>query len=373
MKAMILAAGRGTRLYPLTADRPKPVIPVMGVPLLHHVFDLLKESGINEVIINCHHEGDTLKEFLEGQNLGINLQFSVEEDLLGTAGGVKHAEDFFGNTFVVVYGDNLFDIDIQDVINFHRSKNALVTVALSHVERPEECGVVSLDESGRVTGFVEKPEKGKAQTNLVNAGLYVVEREVLDLIPKDVPYDFGHELFPQLLKGKGRIFGYVIKGYAKDIGTPRNYSEVHRDLLAGKASRLSKRSGWFSQGPGIPSSARIHETAVLGSPVLVGEDTVVEEGAHVSAGSVLGKRCRVGRGATIEGSIVWDGVSIGEGSRVKGSVLAEDCEIAERVTVGDGSIVGSGCLLEKDSILEPGVKLPPNTVVGEGEIVLHWC
>lgn len=377
MKAMVLAAGQGSRLYPLTANRPKPVVPVAGVPLLKHICDLLQESGIHDVVINCHHEGDVLREYLDDLNLDMNIQVSEEADLLGTAGGVKYAQEYLGDTFVVVYGDNLFDIDIASILEFHRQKKALVTVALDRVDHPEECGVVDLDEDGLILGFKEKPRREEVTSNLANAGLYVIEREVLEMIPADKPYDFGSELFPLLLRTRGRMYGYEIgDGYARDIGTPRNYAAVHRDILEGKVTRLRRRLT-----PEMPpalnrnvvsASARVEDGALLDEPVSIGEETLVEVGARITAGSVVGCQCKVLRGAIVESSIVWDRVNIGEGARIQRSVVAEDCEIQERVTIGEGCIVGSGCLIERDSALEPGVRLPPNTVVEEGEIVLRW-
>lgn len=378
MKAMVLAAGQGSRLYPLTANRPKPVVPVAGVPLLAHICDLLRESGIHDVVINCHHEADVLREYLDDLNLDMNIQVSEEADLLGTAGGVKHAQDYLSDTFVVVYGDNLFDIDISAVLDFHRRKNALVTVALNRVDHPEECGVVDIDEEGLILGFKEKPRREEVTSNLANAGLYVVEREILDLIPADQPYDFGSELFPALLQTRGRMYGYIMEqGYARDIGTPRNYAAVHRDILEGKVNRLQRRLTPEVSKPVsrnlVASTARVEEGAILDEPVSLGDETQVEVGARITSGSVIGRLCSIHRGALIESSIIWDRVTVGEGARIMRSVVAEDCEIQARVTVSEGCIVGSGCLLEKDSALEPGVRLPPNTVVEEGEIVLRWC
>ena len=236
-QAMILAAGEGIRLRPLTLETPKVLLPVGGVPLIEHTLIWLKNYGISEVAINLHHMGEKIKEFLgDGSRFEMKVSYSPEETLLGTAGGVKRMEHFFKSTFVVVYGDVLTDFNLTDMIQFHRKKEAMATLAVLEIPNPWAVGVVEINEQGRVLSFVEKPPCGSEAGNLASGGVYILEREILDYIPGGVFSDFAYDIFPQLIEPSFPIYGYALKpeDYLTDIGTIDKYQKANEDVKAGR-------------------------------------------------------------------------------------------------------------------------------------------
>jgi len=235
MRALILAAGEGTRLRPLTADRPKPMVPVGGRPVLEHLVALLRQHDIDEVAVNLHYQPDAITDYFgDGQRFGVRITYSRERELLGSAGAVKQLESFFTDTFVVIYGDVLTNLDLTAVIDRHRARKAVGTVVLYEVDDPARCGIVALDTDGSIARFVEKPPPGTASGNLANAGIYVLEPDVLELIPSGEPFDFGLDLFPLLLKRELPLYGYRTPDYVLDIGSPERYAQAGADWQTGR-------------------------------------------------------------------------------------------------------------------------------------------
>lgn len=235
MKAMILAAGEGTRLKSLTLTVPKVLLPIGGVPLIGYTLSWLRSHGISEVAINLCHRGDKIKNFLGGgSRLGIKIAYSPEETLLGTAGGVKRMEHFFNDTFVVVYGDILTDFDLRDMIRFHQGEKTMATLALLEVPNPWEIGIVEINEGGRILSFVEKPPRGSETGNLGSGGVYVLGKEILNYIPDKGYSDFAYDIFPKLIELGLPVYGYVLKpeDYLIDIGTIEKYRKANEDVEA---------------------------------------------------------------------------------------------------------------------------------------------
>ncbi|MFH1352957.1 MAG: nucleotidyltransferase family protein [bacterium] len=232
---MILAAGKGTRLKSLTREIPKPMLEIGGKPILEHLINLLKKYGVNEIAMNLHHLKDAIKGYFgDGEKFGVRITYSYEEELLGSAGAVKKLEDFFSGTFFVVYGDLFTNADLKKLIEFHRDKSSQATIALYEVENPEECGIVGIDAENRIEKFIEKPAPCDVFTNLANAGIYVLEPEIIDFIPENKFFDFGRDLFPVLIEKKIPLYGYPVKEYLADIGTADKYERAQKAFLAGK-------------------------------------------------------------------------------------------------------------------------------------------
>lgn len=243
MKAMILAAGVGSRLGEITSITPKPMVPVGGKPLMEHIVNLLRHYGIKDVIANLHYLPEMImNHFGDGGGHGIRLAYSVEEELLGTAGGVKNNQWFFDETFLVISGDALTDIDLAGFRAFHRAKKALATIALKKVADVEQFGVVITEDGGLIRSFQEKPKKEEALSNLVNTGIYIFEPEIFDLIPRGEFYDFGRSLFPLLVEKGAPFYGWSMDGYWCDIGTVETYQKACRDAAANLV-RLYDRKG----------------------------------------------------------------------------------------------------------------------------------
>ena len=241
VKAMILAAGHGTRLRPLTLETPKVLLPVGGIPLIEHTLIWLKGYGISQVAINLHHLGEKVMSFLgDGSRLGINISYSAEKTLLGTAGGVKRMAHFFDSTFIVVYGDVLTNFDLSDMLSFHRVKNSLGTLALLEVPNPWDVGVVKTNQSGRLLSFVEKPPRGSKTSNLGSGGVYVLEKEIFNYIPDDGYSDFAYDIFPKLTELALPVYGYRLKpgDYLIDIGTIDKYRQANEGVEAGRVRNV---------------------------------------------------------------------------------------------------------------------------------------
>jgi NDP-sugar pyrophosphorylase family protein len=235
MKGMILAAGEGTRLRPLTLTRPKPMVPIDERPLLEHIIAWLRRYGVVDIGVNLHYKPEVVTGYFgDGSVFGVHLEYSHEKEILGTAGGVKALEWFLDETFVVVYGDILTSLNLERVLRAHRRARAAVTVVLYHVPNPWECGLVDMDAGGRILRFVEKPPKEEVFTDLANAGVYIVEPDTLAYVPENRFYDFGHDLFPELLAAGVPLIGYPTEEYLLDIGDLTKYERARRDFTEGK-------------------------------------------------------------------------------------------------------------------------------------------
>jgi NDP-sugar pyrophosphorylase family protein len=235
VRALLLAAGEGTRLRPLTLDRPKPMLPIGGRPILEHLIDLLRRHGVTEIAINLHYKPEVIVDYFgNGARFGVSITYSREPELLGSAGAVKRLADFWTETFLVLYGDVLTNLDLTALVAQHWASGAQVTVALYEVEEPTRCGIVDLTDDGRIVRFVEKPAPEAVFSNLANAGIYVVEPEVLRHIPADQPFDFGRDLFPVLLEAGVPLSGHRAIGYVLDIGSSERYQQAEADWQAGR-------------------------------------------------------------------------------------------------------------------------------------------
>jgi NDP-sugar pyrophosphorylase family protein len=258
MKAMILAAGKGERLRPLTQTIPKPMLPVGGRPLLEHLVDLLRAHGVSEIAVNLHHKPDVIpNHFRDGSAFGMRITYSYETRLLGSAGAVKKAESFFDGPFFVLYGDVLTDLDLTALSTFHQAHGAALTIAVYHAEEPIRCGIALMDEDGRVRRFREKPAAHEVFSDWASAGIFVAQPEILNLVPPEVYFDFGADLIPLLLDRGQPVYGYAAKGNFLDIGSPERYRQAQREFAEGRVRIPVAMSGakvmamTASQGEGL--------------------------------------------------------------------------------------------------------------------------
>ncbi|MGH2818308.1 MAG: sugar phosphate nucleotidyltransferase [Actinomycetota bacterium] len=326
MKALILAGGLGTRLRPLTFTRPKHLLPIANRPHIEHIFDLLLEHGVKEAVLLTSYLAETFEQTVRaGEARGILLEVTHEEEPLGTAGAIKNAESLLGDeAFLVFNGDILTDADLTSITGWHRDKGAEATIVLSPVENPSAFGVVPTDEDGRVLGFIEKPLRDEAPTNLINAGIYVFEPSVLERIPSGEVWSAERQLFPGLVDEGAALYATAIDSYWMDVGTPDKYLQANLDALAGRY-----------RDPEIVDAGE-------GSSLL-GEGAVVAADARISS-ACLGSRSEVGSKASIERSVTLPRVKIGKGARVVDSIIGERAEVRDGaevvgMTVADGSEV----------------------------------
>jgi mannose-1-phosphate guanylyltransferase len=326
LKALILAGGLGTRLRPLTFTRPKHLLPIANRPHIEHIFDLLVEHGVKEVVLLTSYLAETFDHTVRtAEARGIVLEVTHEEEPLGTAGAIKNAESLLREeAFLVFNGDILTDADLTSITGWHRDKSAEATIVLSPVENPSAFGVVPTDEGGRVLGFIEKPPRDEAPTNLINAGIYVFEPSVLERIPSGEIWSAERQLFPGLVDEGAALYATAIDSYWMDVGTPDKYLRANLDALAGRFPDPEV----VDAGEGFS---------------LLGKGTVVAADARISS-ACLGSRSEVGSQATIERSVTLPRVKVGKGARVVDSIIGERAEVSDGaevvgMTVADGSKV----------------------------------
>lgn len=235
MKAVIMAGGKGTRLRPLTCHLPKPMVPLIGKPCMAYTIDLLKKHGIYDIAITMQYKPEMIRDYFgDGRTFGVNMHYFQETTPLGTAGSVKNAQPFLDDTFIVISGDALTDVDLRQALNFHKQKGAKATLVLTRVSHPLEYGVVMTDDEGRIVKFLEKPSWGEVFSDTVNTGIYILEPELLERVPHGLTFDFSQQLFPALLEDDDALFGYISSGYWSDIGNLQQYRQTQFDMLDGK-------------------------------------------------------------------------------------------------------------------------------------------
>jgi mannose-1-phosphate guanylyltransferase len=345
VQALVLAGGEGTRLRPLTLTTPKPVMPLAGRPFLSFMLDWVHSHGADEVILSCGFMSDEVKSVLGDIYDGMRLRHVTEDEPLGTAGPVRlaHDEGLLEERVLVLNGDVLTDIDLTAELEQHERTGARATLALYPVEDTSSYGVVPTDDQGQVTEFIEKGS-GEAPTNRINAGAYVLEREVVESIPAGRAVSFEREVFPSLVGGG--LYGYDAAGYWIDIGTPERYLEATWDLLAGRVrSTLPARD---------ETGSLVYENCLLA-------------GAHVGPQSVLGRHCSVGTDARVERSALHERVHVGADATVIESVLAEGVRVGERARVGPDVMVGANAVIEADAVVGQGARLEPGATASAGE------
>jgi mannose-1-phosphate guanylyltransferase len=365
LQALILAGGEGTRLRPLTSTIPKPVVPLAGRPFISYMLEWLYRHGVDDVILSCGFMAEGVRSVLgDGSALGLRLRYLEEPRPLGTGGALKFAEDLLDERFFMLNGDVLTDIDLTAQLRQHERTGARATLALTAVEDPSAYGLVRRDADCSVTEFVEKPGPEQVDTDLVNAGAYILGREILaTMAPAGTNISIEREVFPTLV-GKG-LFGYAASGYWLDIGTPARYLQATYDILEGNVSTDIGRRLQESR-LAVVDGGRIEGRVV--APVLVGSDCVLEPGSVVGDRSVLGRGVTVGAGAHVECSVLLDGVTVGARSSVRSSILApgvtigDHCHIDGGVVLGEGVKLGAGNALAAGARIFPGVELPEGAI-----------
>ena len=366
MRAMVMAAGVGTRLRPLTCAIPKPMVPMANYPVLEHVFNLLRRHQINEIVVNLHFQPQMVKEYFgDGSAFGIKIFYSPEETLMGTAGGVKKVERYFNETFMVMSGDGISNVDLTAAVRFHKERKALATIVLKPVDYPLEYGVVITDKTGRITRFLEKPAWGEVFSNAANTGIYIFEPEIFEEMPYGESYDFGHQLFPKLLEKKAPIYGYVTDDYWCDIGDLHEYRQTHYHVLEGKVG-VSIKSQEVEKGVWVGEGTQVHPKATLEAPVLIGSNCVIEQDVHIGAGTTIGNNCFIGEGSSLKKTIIWDNSYISKYNELRACVLGKNVTTESNVTIFEGAIISNDCVLGEKCIIKPNVKIWPNKIVEMG-------
>ena len=336
MKAMLLAGGMSTRLYPLTRQVPKPLVPIVGEPVSARILRYLSSYGIEDVAINIHYHADQIREaFGDGSRYGVRLHYLEEPKLMGSAGAVKQMESFFQDgTFIVIGCDDLTDVNLADLIAFHKTKKALATIALSHMDDVEQYGVVITNEDGRIIDFQEKPKKGTERSHEINTGIYCFEPGIFDRIPAGEFFDFGKDVFPALQRENARFYALSMpNAYWCDIGTPSEYRRATNDVLAG-------RVGVGNAALRIPGDAQLGSDVHIEGDVYLGNGVRIGDRVRVVGPAVIGDRAQIAPRVVIDRSILWDDVVVGPGAHLEGAIIGNAYEIPSDAKI-NGEIVAN--------------------------------
>lgn len=364
MQALILAGGEGTRLRPLTATVPKPVVPLVDRPFIAFMLDWLRGHGVDDVVISCGFLASGVRNVLgDGSAYGVRLRYVEEPRPLGTGGAIKFAESLLDERVLVLNGDVLTDIDLTAQLAHHDRAGAKVTLALIGVEDPSAYGLVHCEDDGKVLDFVEKPSPDQIDTNLVNAGAYVLERSVLAGVPAGRSVSLEREVFPTLV-GDG-LYGFATDGYWLDIGTPDRYLQATHDILDG-AVRTSVPEAYNSASVALSPDAEIHGRVV--GPAHVGARVSVAQGALVSGRTVLGRGVEIGPGAHVDGAVVLDGAVVGANATVANAIVGPGVQVGARCRIGKGVVLGEGVVLGAENHLASGARVFPNVSLPDGAI-----
>jgi mannose-1-phosphate guanylyltransferase len=364
VQAVILVGGEGTRLRPLTSTVPKPVVPLVDRPFIVYMLEWLKRHGVDDVILSCGFLASGVRNVLgDGSSLGIRLRFVEEPEPRGTAGALKYAESFLDERFLMLNGDVLTDIDLTAQIEQHERTGASGTLALVPVPDPTNYGLVRLNENNSVREFVEKPSADQIDTNLISAGSYVLEREIVDLIQPDRAVSIEREIWPRLV-GKG-LYGFPTDAYWLDIGTPERYLQGTFDIIEGNVQtgvldRLG--SGFIAVADDAVATGRVIP------PAVVERGCQIAAGAHVGSLVVLGAGVSVGAQSRIERSVVLQGAEIGAGCVLADCIVAAGARIGDRTVVSGGAVLGEGVTVGEDNVLTAGMRVFPNTEIPDGAI-----
>ncbi len=368
MKAVIMAGGFGTRLRPLTCNTPKPMVPLMNRPMMHHIVSLLKKHGIKDIIASLFYSPEAITTYFgDGTLFGVALNYFKADADYGTAGSVSLATRGLHERILIISGDILTDFDLTAAIRFHEERSSKATLILTHAKNPLQFGVVITRADGRITRFLEKPSWGEVFSDTINTGIYILEPEVLDLMPEHAEFDFGKDLFPLLLRQNAALFGYVSDGYWRDIGNLNDYQDAHIDALHGDVNvEISgKRVGQITFGEGTkyqPDRVQITGTVVLGKNCTIGD------GAKLS-NTVIGDNCVIGPGAILSNTVVWSDVVIGHSAELSSDVIGSRCSIGEKSLIAENVFVSDACWIGRGARLSANIKLWPEKVVEEGAIL----
>ncbi len=368
MKAVIMAGGFGTRLRPLTYNIPKPMAPVMNLPMMEHIILLLKKHNIREIVALLYFQPHFITDYFgNGEKWGVNIKYVYAESDFGTAGSVKNAEDFLDERFIIISGDVLTDFDLNKIIAYHEKAGAEATIALIHHPNPMQFGVVMTHENGRIARFLEKPSWGQVFSDTINTGIYILDPEVLGRIPPKEEFDFSKDLFPAMLRGNSALYGYIAEGYWKDIGNLNEYLLANRDALKEDVKLIlndyNRRNGSW-----IHKSASISDDAQIISPVIIGPSAVVQGNATIE-NSVIGARCRIDAEAQVVNSILWDDVQVGSLSRCQKNVIGYRTRLGKSVYSSENVFISDDVVVGDEATIKTGIKIWPNKEIEEGATV----
>ena len=364
-----MAGGEGTRLRPLTSNQPKPMVPIVGKPCIEHIVELLRGHGMDEVVVTLAFMPQAIRSYFgDGESLGVSIEYSVEELPLGTAGSVRLASEKLDDTFLVISGDALCDVDLGALVDRHKESGAAVTIGLKSVDNPLEFGIVVTDDDGKVERFLEKPSWGQVFSDTINTGIYVLEPEVLTHIPTDGPYDFSKELFPLLLEMGRPIYGHVMEGYWQDIGNLDQYRQANFDALD-ESVRLNVEGVRLRGNVWIGEGADIHDVEEIEGPAFIGNHCRITRDASIGPYTVLSNGVTLRERARTTRTVIDAATHVGRSALIEGAIIGRACDIRDHVRIQEGAAIGDEVTIGAESNIAPHVRIYPYKEVETGSQV----
>lgn len=358
-KAVIMAGGFGTRLRPLTMKIPKPMVPVYNVPMMEHIVRLLKKHSVEDILSVLYFQPDVITNYFEnGRDFDIAMNYVTAVADYGTAGAVKNAHEHLKERFIVISGDVLSDFDLSAAVKFHEERGAMATLLLTRVEKPLQYGIVMTDETGKITRFLEKPSWGQVFSDTINTGIYILEPEVLDLIPYQKEFDFSQDLFPHMLENDMPLYGYIADGYWKDVGNLNEYQKSQIDCLQGNVNLVLSNES-TNENAKIANSVEFHGNNRIGKNVEIGENAFISN-------CIIGDNVKIGNGTKMGNTTVWANVTIGDSAELNYDVICNDCKIGDEVFIGENVFIAENCIIGKGAKLNSNIKLWPNKRIEDG-------
>jgi len=363
-KAVIMAGGFGTRLRPLTMTIPKPMVPILNTPMIEHIIHLLKKHDIHDLVTLLYFYPEVISNYFDdGSKWDVNMNYVIAQADYGTAGAVKNAYKYLDDRFIIISGDVLTDFDLTAALNFHVEKKSMATLLLTRVAQPLQYGIVMTDKDGRITRFLEKPSWGQVFSDTINTGIYILEPEVLDLIPYQQEFDFSKDLFPLMLHKGMPLYGYIAEGYWKDVGNLEEYQLAQFDSLYGKVKLANNdfkdKNNKIGDNTIIPESTILKGRNVIGDNVKIGENCEIKD-------CVIGNNVVIGNGSKIQGCMIWNNVKIGEFSELYDDVICFNTVIGDFVNIGENVFISENCKIGNYARLFSNIKLWPKKYVEEG-------
>ncbi|MFL5800677.1 MAG: sugar phosphate nucleotidyltransferase [Roseiflexaceae bacterium] len=369
MKAVVMAGGEGSRLRPLTINRPKPMVPLVDRVVMAHIIELLKIHGITDIVVTVQYLANLIQDnFGDGSAYGVHIDYCLEEQPLGTAGSVKNAEHLLREPFLVISGDALTDFDLSKIMAFHNAREAMATITLTRVPNPLEYGVIIVDEQGGVKQFLEKPTWGEVFSDTVNTGIYVLDPEVFKYIEKGEFTDWSQDVFPKMLRKGDPLVGYITEGYWTDVGTIEEYMRASRDYMLGKVKLPRVGQNIFDE-VWIEGDAEIAPDAQFHGPVYLGHGAKIKGGVIIHGPTAIRDYAVVDTRATIDRSIIWRNSYIGERAELRGAIVLRQCNIKSRAVLFEGVVVGDQSIINAGAVIGANVKIWPSKEVDEGATI----
>ncbi|MBD3230736.1 MAG: NTP transferase domain-containing protein [Candidatus Lokiarchaeota archaeon] len=369
MKAVIMAGGKGTRLRPLTTNLPKPLVPIINTPMIIHTIKLLKKHNFDEIYITISYLGKKIADLLgHGSEFGVSIKYYYEERPLGTAGGVRQISEL-DDTFLVVSSDIITDINLSDFFKFHKNKGGIGSIALTKEEIPVAYGIVITDENTKeIKRFLEKPGWSEVFSDKINAGIYLLEPEILKFVEKGVEYDFSHQLFPRILENNEKLFGYTFDKYWLDVGTTEKYLKAHHDILNGKIDieipgRQMKEGVWVGEGTEIMDGVNIW------GPALIGKNSKIDNDSFIDRNTIIGDNVLIRRNNQVKKSIIWDGATVNESCKLNSCIIANRVEIGSFTNILENAVIGDFSTIHSASTIKQNVKIWPEKIIESNSIV----